>query len=155
MYFLSRVSVACNTVIGIRILSFVHPASPSIIPPTTLLSPTKYQAWWIMRWDPRKNEWCGSGCRDRFHVCIKFQNTRKRIQRLAFWPRRSSQYWNILPATNNDKARKNIFINCFQILDNRQCKALIIERGEAYKVSSHNCPCFLPRGAFLSVAAGR
>ena len=40
---------ACNIVIWIRILSFVHPAFPSVIPPTALLSPTKYQALWIMR----------------------------------------------------------------------------------------------------------
>ena len=90
-----------------------------------------------------------------FMFALSFKRHVKGFRDFFFWPRRSSQYWNILPATNNDKAGKNILINCFQILNNRQCKALIIERGEAYKVSSHNCPCFLPRGTFLSVVTGR
>ena len=94
---------ACTIVIWIRILSFVHPAFPSVIPPTTLSSPTKYQALWIMRYDPRKSERCGNGCGDSFMFALSFKILAKGVRcpassrtrwgdyALALGPRRSSR----------------------------------------------------------------
>lgn len=78
----------------------------------------------------------------------------ERFRDLLFWPWLSNQYWSILSAISSYKSGENILINCFQILDHRQYKALNHwEKGNTQS-ELHNCPCFLPGGTFLSVVQG-